>query len=377
MDKLTGLFNEINSIVSHPADAVKKFKAETGNHVIGCLPVYTPEEVVHAAGCLPIGLWGGQTKLTKTNKYFPAFACSIMQSVMEFALNGVYNELAAAIIPAPCDTLKSVGQDWLTAAPKVKAIHIVHPQMSAIPAGIQYTKSEIIHIKNEIEKITGKKITDESVHASIDIYNKFRKTMREFAQVAAEYPHIITPGIRHMIMKGSYFTEKGRYTSIVKEIIAELRKQNKVNWAGKKVILTGIMAEPSSLLDLFNDYKISVAGDDLAHESRQFRTDAPDAKCPYERLARMWASMDNCSLIYDPAKKRGQMLIDMVKKTGADGIVMCMMKFCDPEEFDYPIIKKEVEAAKIPLLYLEIDQQMQSVEQVRTRIQGFSESLGQ
>jgi benzoyl-CoA reductase/2-hydroxyglutaryl-CoA dehydratase subunit BcrC/BadD/HgdB len=53
-----------------------------------------------------------------------------------------------------------------------------------------------------------------------------------------------------------------------------------------------------------------------------------------------------------------------------------MLKFCDPEEFDYPIFKKELEAAKIPALYLEIEQQMDSVEPLRTRIQSFTEMLG-
>ena len=52
-----------------------------------------------------------------------------------------------------------------------------------------------------------------------------------------------------------------------------------------------------------------------------------------------------------------------------------MMEFCDPEEFDYPIYKKELEAAGIPMLYLEIDQQIDSFEQIRTRVQSFTEML--
>jgi len=53
-----------------------------------------------------------------------------------------------------------------------------------------------------------------------------------------------------------------------------------------------------------------------------------------------------------------------------------MMKFCDPEEFDYPVYKAQLEAAGIPILYLEVDQQMESFEQIRTRIQSFAEMVG-
>lgn len=69
------------------------------------------------------------------------------------------------------------------------------------------------------------------------------------------------------------------------------------------------------------------------------------------------------------------MLIDMAEECGADGIVVLMMKFCDPEEYDYPIYKEEVEAASVPMLYLEIDQQLTSFEQIRTRVQSFTEML--
>jgi benzoyl-CoA reductase/2-hydroxyglutaryl-CoA dehydratase subunit BcrC/BadD/HgdB len=65
----------------------------------------------------------------------------------------------------------------------------------------------------------------------------------------------------------------------------------------------------------------------------------------------------------------------MKERYQADAIVLIQMKFCDPEEFDYPILKKELGEANTPLLYLEIEQQMDSPEQIRTRIQSFAEML--
>ncbi|MCI8609872.1 MAG: 2-hydroxyacyl-CoA dehydratase, partial [Firmicutes bacterium] len=47
----------------------------------------------------------------------------------------------------------------------------------------------------------------------------------------------------------------------------------------------------------------------------------------------------------------------------------------DPEEYDYPIYKAELAEAGIPELYLEIDQQLATFEQIRTRVQSFTEML--
>jgi benzoyl-CoA reductase/2-hydroxyglutaryl-CoA dehydratase subunit BcrC/BadD/HgdB len=80
-------------------------------------------------------------------------------------------------------------------------------------------------------------------------------------------------------------------------------------------------------------------------------------------------------VLYNDTKNRGTLLKGLVQETQADGVVIVMMKFCDPEEFDYPIYKKELEEAGIPMLYLEIEQKMDSIEQIRTRIQAFTEML--
>ena len=69
------------------------------------------------------------------------------------------------------------------------------------------------------------------------------------------------------------------------------------------------------------------------------------------------------------------MLAKMCQETGAQGVISCMMKFCDPEEFDYPILIQEFEAAGVRNLQIEIDQESTAFEQVKTRIQTFAEIL--
>ncbi|HEX3011972.1 MAG TPA: 2-hydroxyacyl-CoA dehydratase family protein, partial [Syntrophomonadaceae bacterium] len=212
---------------------------------------------------------------------------------------------------------------------------------------------------------------------SINIYNEHRRTMRDFCVIAQSYPKTITPVIRHLVIKSGFFMEKSKHTMLVNELVNELKRSPAEDWQGKKIILTGITAEPDVLLEILAENRMTVVGDDLAQESRQFRTDVPVGNDPLLCLAQQWSISEGCSLIYDPQKKRGDMLINMAKKTEANGIILCMMKFCDPEEFDYPILMTQFEEAGIPLLQLEIDQQTQSMERERTRIQSFMEMLMQ
>ena len=125
MSKVDTLISELQAIAANPKKAMEDYKAETGKGAVGMVPVYTPEEIVYAAGRLPIGCWGGQIEVSKARTYLPAFACSIMQSVMELECNGVYDGLEAVIFSAPCDTLKCMGQKWKGKCP---SIQFVHPQ---------------------------------------------------------------------------------------------------------------------------------------------------------------------------------------------------------------------------------------------------------
>ncbi|MCM0759501.1 2-hydroxyacyl-CoA dehydratase family protein [Sporomusa sphaeroides DSM 2875] len=374
LKEIQNIFSVMSDIASNPGKAAKAFKQNTKSKVVGCFPYYCPEELVHAAGMLPIGCWGGQTTLSKSGYYFPPFACSLMHAGIEFAMNQVYEDLSAAIIPAPCDTLKQFGQDWITAAPNIPAAYVVYP-LHKTPDGVKYLKEEFTRIREWLENLAGEKITDESLHNSIQIYNENKEAMREFAKVAAEYPDIVTPYKRHLVFKSRFFMEKSQHTVLVKKLITLLTANPRKEWKGTKVILSGIMLELESLLETLAQHNIAVVGDDLAQESRQIRANAPDGKDPLERLAAQWLDMSGCSLIYDTGNTRAQLLIDMTKQYKADGVIFSMMKFCEPEEFDYPLIKKDLEQADIPVLSFEIEQQMQSIEQIRTRLQAFKEML--
>ena len=367
------IINEFKAIADNPRKAMDDYKKETGKGAVGIMPVYCPEEIVHAAGYLPIGMWGAQKKqISKARTYLPPFACSIMQSVMELQLEGVYDDLEAVIFSVPCDTLKCMSQKWNRPVP---AIVFTHPQNRKIAkdAANVFAREEFNIVKEKLEDILDVHISNKAIKNSIAVYNENRAACREFSDVAAEYAAVVTPSDRHAVIKARWFMEKSRHTALVKELIAALKAEPAPEFKGKKIIVTGIQVEPYDVLDIFQENGFAIVADDLAQETRNFRQDVPDDDDALMALARAWNEFDGCSLATDANKPKGQMIIDAVKKYGADAVVVCMMKFCDPEEFDYPILLQEFEAAGVKNLYIEVDQESTALEQVKTRIQTFAE----
>ena len=374
MSSVAGLLEEFGKIASSPMSRLSDYAAE-GKKVIGCMPIYCPEELVYAADMVPFGIWGAEKEVSQAKEYFPAFICSILQTSLEMGLRGDLDQLSAVMIPVLCDSLKCMGQNWKQGVKNVEFIPVIHPQNRKLEAGVEFLKAQYTNIKNRLEEISGNEITDDKLKAAIEVYNEHRGAMREFVDTAAQYPHIITPAQRSAVIKSGYFMEKPEHTKMVKELVKECKAQPQRAWDGLKVVTTGIIADSPSILKILEEHKIAVVADDIAHESRQFRTDVPSCDDPMEALARQLSVMEGCSVLYDPQKKRGDMIVDQVKKRGADGVIVLMTKFCDPEEYDYPIMKKSFDRNDIPSIMIEIDQQMRNYEQARTMVQTFSDML--
>ena len=203
------------------------------------MPYYAPEEIVYAAGCLPVGMFGAQKpQIAAARTYLPPFACSLMQADMELQLNGTYDCLDAVIFSVPCDTLRCMSQKWHGKAP---VIVFTHPQNRKIRPAVDFLKAEYEHVRSELERILGVKISDLAIQEAINVYNENRRTMREFCDLAAQYPQIFTPVKRHDVIKARWFMDKAEHTALVRQLIDAVKKNRYSRGNGKKVVLSGIM----------------------------------------------------------------------------------------------------------------------------------------
>ena len=363
------LYRQFHEIAASPRKQLDKYLAE-GRKVVACAPIYTPEEIIHSMGLVPMGVWGAEMEFHEAKKYYPAFICSVMQNVLELGITGQYRGVSAIVIPSLCDSLKSLGQNWKYAVRDIPFIPMTYPQHRKPDYGVKFTKAGYERVIGDLEVATGAQFSGVALAESNRIYNEHNAAMREFAEAAAE--HAITAAQRHDVFKSAWFMLKEEHTALVRQLIEELKKVPK-DGNKLRVVVSGIMADSPSLLRIFDGNGLKIAADDLAQESRQYRTDVPEDADSLNALARKFAAMDNCSVLYDPDKKRVQYIVDLAKNHRAEGVVVLMTKFCDPEEFDYVPIKRACEAAGLRHLNIEVDQQMVNYEQAGTMIQAFRE----
>ena len=366
------LIQKFHEIAESPAAQKERYLAE-GKKIVLTAPVYTPEEIIHSMGLVPMGAWGANLQINEAKSYFPAFICSIMQSILELGMTGVYEGVSAIVIPSLCDSLKVLGENWKYAVPSIPFIPMTYPQNRKPSYGKDFVKAGYERVISDLEKATGAKFSEEKLAASIKVYNEHNAVMREFEKEAASYAQISVAD-RNAVYKSAWFMCKEEHTALVKELLSALKEEN-LQGNKTKVFVSGILLDAPKFIDIFDENGIQIAGDDIAAWSRQYRTDACEHCAPLDSLAQKFCNMDYCSVLYDDKKKRVHQIVEDAKKADAKGVILVLTKFCDPEEFDNPLIKKACDEAGLPCIVVEVDRQMENYEQARTMIETFKDML--
>lgn len=347
-----------------------------GKKAVGVMPYFAPEELVYAAGMMPFGLWGAEMQVAESKKYFPAFYCSIIHANLEMGMTGALKGLSAVMIPLSCDGLKGMGANWQYGVKDIAVIDVPYAQNRKIAAGKEFTTTKYKKIAAQLEEIAGKKLTNEAVLDAIKVFNENRAACLEFTKLVAEHPDQVSCQDRATVLKARFFMDRKDHTAMLKELNESLKAAPAAEWKGKKVVTTGIIEDPLPLMKIFDENKLCIAADQITHESVDFRYPVPEiAEDPISGYGERLAAIEGASVLFDPTKIRVAQLVDLAKEAKADGIIWVAAKFCDPEEFDYPIAKREVEKANIPFTSIEIDQQMVNYEQVRTAIETFNDII--
>ena len=87
---------------------------QQGGKVFGWLCTYVPEEIIHAAGILPVRITGysQEMELEDGNAYLYINNCSFSRSCLQMGLSGEYDHLDGVVAGSTCDGARRLFDLW-------------------------------------------------------------------------------------------------------------------------------------------------------------------------------------------------------------------------------------------------------------------------
>ena len=97
-----------------------------GRKAIGYFPVYVPAELIHAAGMLPVGMFGagGAVEIDHADARIQSFVCSVCRSTLELGLTGRLEKLEGMIFGSICDVARNLSGIWRRNFPQALSEYI-------------------------------------------------------------------------------------------------------------------------------------------------------------------------------------------------------------------------------------------------------------
>lgn len=373
MDKLTGL----RTIVDAPYTYLQKLKDQSGKKIVGYVCSYAPEELIHAAGAVPVRLFGSNSGIYRADLHLQSYGCSLARGILEDALAGRLDALDGVVFPHTCDTILRLSDIWRLNLTRTFHADVVLPVKLTTPGAEQYLVDVLKKFQKELEAALGLEISEAALMESAKTYNSIRSLMMRLYGMRCENPQMLSGGDFHTIIRAAMMMERETFLETLTAIVSDLEKAapEKKSAGAKRLVLSGGICSHPDIYDAIENAGGVVVADDLCTGYRYFEGLLDLQLPPIDAMAKRYTKRAVCPAKHAGLTRRGEDLVQMAGESRADGVVFLLLKFCDPHAFDYPYIKEMLDRKGIPSLLLEMEEQSQAGGQLQTRLETFVQIL--
>lgn len=351
---------------------------DQGKKVVGYF-CNAPSELIWAHDIFPVRLFNGENQIEKADGYFPNLFCFYTRSLLELALSGEMAPLDGVATFSMCDAVVQMANVFSSSISRPAIFFISRPHDRDIAGALSFFKTELTEFSAFLEKISGVKLTDESLRQSIRTMNNNRTLLKKIYDLRGLSDGFSLPaGEIASITRISQMIPPDLAGQYLEETLKRIQAGNGPAGKGKKprIHISGSILPDDDLYKIIEDGGGCVVSDDLCTGSRHFWRLVDEEREPMEALAHYYLSLDICPHQHHLGGEDERLgyIMDMAGRYRVNGVIFCIQRFCDPHQFEYPYLKDKLNAAGLPVLALETEQNT-GMEQVKNRVEAFLETL--
>ncbi|MHB8171720.1 MAG: double-cubane-cluster-containing anaerobic reductase [Thermincolia bacterium] len=359
--------------------AVKEAK-EKGKKVVGTYCLYSPGELVVAAGASPISLCGTKNEpIAAAEKVLPRNLCPLIKSSYGFAITDTcpffyFSDMLIA--ETTCDGKKKMYE--LMA--EIKPLQVLQlPQNQDAETALPYWYKEIEKLKDRLEKELGVTISKDDLRAAIKLMNRERQALKELQDLSKMKPSPISGmDILTALFNRGFSMDKEAAIVVVNELVEEVKASNQSPFTHKtpRILLTGVPVGLGShkVVKLIEDCGGNVVCFESCGAYKGVVTMVDEEKEPLLAIAEKYLATP-CSCM-SPNTGRFELVNRLIDQFQVDGVVDLTWQGCHTYNIESYSLKRFLqERRKMPFLQVETDYSESDVEQLKVRIEAFLEMV--
>lgn len=341
-----------------------------------------PDELVYAFGACPYWVLGGSLQTgVWAGDAAPRDADPVSRSLLgrllgleDFAQN------ALILLPIVSDSTRKLAYLLRRSGMKVHTIDI--PPVKDEFAVEKYTY-QLELCAEALASHTGKRLSRRALQGSTEIIAQARAEARRFARLSSEKTGIISAPWRMLLLSSFYFTGNAPLWT---EVLAKMNDRMETDRVYRRRTDSGNVLLMGSPI-YFPNYKIPFLLQDTGLHIRKhldYTTQKIYASLNLEETGQVTLSslarqfyLADCSGAYAKNDALQEAAAAALSAGDIDGVVYCVLKGQIEYDFELERIEAQCSDRNIPVFRLETDYNQQDVEQLRIRMEAFSEMLRQ
>jgi benzoyl-CoA reductase subunit C len=348
---------------------------QNGGKVAGHFQVYFPEEIAHAAGMLPVKMGGAPVEPNSADSHFGSYLCSIIKTSLEVALNEKV-KLDLFISHPICDAARNLAAIFGRNFDYPCQI-LYLPQNPNSSHSLQYLTDEYGRLKRLVEEITGNKITDEKLRASIEVYNQNRQYLREIYDIKRDTPWLLTADEGYALLAIGGLIPREEHNEVLKTVIPLIKSRVRKKEDRIRLVFEGGFCEqpPLDLIRMLGQ-TCYLVDDDFLIGMRWILSDVSLEGEPLRNLAHSYLEDSSYSPVqHDNRKPKEEMLLKRIEACDAGAVIIAAAKMCEPGLEEQVAYTHELDRKGIPYFVTEFEENMNSFDHLEMQVDTFLENL--
>lgn len=320
---------------------------------VGWFCSYTPIELLHAAGTLPVGI-KSDSGAEQEDVILGDAMCSYVRSCMGGALTGAYDALSGVVIAHSCECMRRLADGWLYRQAEIKPqmIHLLDVPKIVTESSVAFFAGGVRRLKEELEERFGP-ISPETLRASMATFQKTRDLFKTIDALRKETAPAITGMEVEGLINASWEMPREAFNTRLEAFI-ESKKGLTGDPEAPRVMVIGGPGNASLIRTIEAAGGLSVV-EHLCTGLRAFAGESVPHEDPCHELAALYLNRTACPrMLGDKARETIAGIEALVKEYQVDGLLYYSMKFCANMQMQWALLKNDI-PLDVPMKVLEGD----------------------
>ncbi len=373
--RLEGVISRCRDLLEDPTFPTVAHWRANGGKILGHFQVYFPEEIAHACGMLPVKIHGGQADGVEASRHFGSYLCSILKTSLDLALCK-HIELDLFVTHPICDGARNLAGIWGRNFPyKAQVLHL--PQNPNSNAAHAFLCDEYRRLAGDIQAAGGIALTHVRLQASLALYNRSRRLMRELYRIRRETPWKLGAEESMVLVGVAGILPREEYTRLLEDVLPMIASRTAREQDKMRVVFEGGFCEvpPFDLLQAVSR-SCYVVDDDVFIGLRWILEDVGTEGDPLANLAAAYIDKSSYSPVqHDNNKPREKMLLARVRAARAEAVILGSAKMCEPGLDEQVTYAKALDHEGIPYFFSEFEENQNTFDDISIQMETFVENI--